>query len=246
MKSLKNKVAIITGSSRGIGAHLARKLAKAGASVIVNYAGNKPAADQVVTAIKSEGGDAIVLQADISKVSEVKAMFDAAIAKFGKIDILVNNAGVIVYKKIQDTTDEDFDRIFAVNVKGTFNTLREAAARIEDGGRIVNFSSSVTRLMLPTYGAYSATKGAVEQLTRVLAKEVGSRRITVNSISPGPTHTELFNEGKSEDDIKRLSSMAALGRIGEPDDIARVVLFLVSEEAAWVTGQNLGVNGGFA
>ncbi len=247
MQSLKNKVAIVTGSSRGIGAHLARELAKAGARVIVNYAGNKSAADQVVTEIHSGGGDAIVLQADISKVSEVKAMFDAAaIAKFGKIDILVNNAGVIVYKKIQDTTDEDFDRIFAVNVKVTFNTLREAAARIEDGGRIVNFSSSVTRLMLPTYGAYSATKGAVEQLTRVFAKEVGSRRITVNSISPGPTHTELFNEGKSEDDIKRLSSMAALGRIGEPDDIARVVLFLVSEEAAWVTGQNLGVNGGFA
>jgi 3-oxoacyl-[acyl-carrier protein] reductase len=246
MQSLKNKVAIVTGSSRGIGAHLARELAKAGARVIVNYAGNKSAADQVVTEIHSGGGDAIVLQADISKVSEVKAMFDAAIAKFGKIDILINNAGVIVYKKIQDTTDEDFDRIFAVNVKGTFNTLREAAARIEDGGRIVNFSSSVTRLMLPTYGAYSATKGAVEQLTRVFAKEVGSRRITVNSISPGPTHTELFSEGKSEDDIKRLSSMAALGRIGEPDDIARVVLFLVSEEAAWVTGQNLGVNGGFA
>jgi 3-oxoacyl-[acyl-carrier protein] reductase len=246
MQSLKNKVAIVTGSSRGIGAHLARELAKAGASVIVNYAGNKSAADQVAAEIKSGGGEAIVLRADISKVSEVKAMFDAAIAKFGKIDILINNAGVIVYKKIQDTTDEDFDRIFAVNVKGTFNTLREAAARMEDGGRIVNFSSSVTRLMLPTYGAYSATKGAVEQLTRVLAKEVGSRRITVNSISPGPTHTELFNEGKSEDDIKRLSSMAALGRIGEPDDIARVVLFLVSEEAAWVTGQNLGVNGGFA
>jgi 3-oxoacyl-[acyl-carrier protein] reductase len=246
MQSLKNKVAIVTGSSRGIGAHLAKVLAKAGASIIVNYAGNKPAADQVVDEIQSGGGDAIVLRADISKVSEVKAMFDAAIAKFGKIDILINNAGVIVYKKIQDTTDGDFDRIFAVNVKGTFNTLREAAARIENGGRIVNFSSSVTRLMLPTYGAYSATKGAVEQLTRVFAKEVGSRRITVNSISPGPTHTELFNEGKSEDDIKRLSSMAALGRIGEPDDIARVVLFLVSEEAAWVTGQNLGVNGGFA
>jgi 3-oxoacyl-[acyl-carrier protein] reductase len=246
MQSLKNKVAIVTGSSRGIGAHLAQELARAGASVIVNYAGNKSAADQVAAEIKSGGGHAIVLQADISKVSEVKAMFDAAIAKFGKIDILINNAGVIVYKKIQDTTDEDFDRIFAVNVKGTFNTLREAAARIEDGGRIVNFSSSVTRLMLPTYGAYSATKGAVEQLTRVFAKEVGSRRITVNSISPGPTHTELFNEGKSEDDMKRLSSMAALGRIGEPDDIARVVLFLVSEEAAWVTGQNLGVNGGFA
>ncbi|MGA7143213.1 MAG: SDR family oxidoreductase [Desulfobacterales bacterium] len=246
MKSLRDKVAIVTGSSKGIGAQLAKVLAQAGASVIVNYAGSKSAADQVVAEIKSEGSDAIALRADVSQVSEVKSMFDAAIAKFGKIDILVNNAGIIVYKKIQDTTDEDFDRIFAVNVKGTFNTLREAATRIEDGGRIVNLSSSVTRLMLPAYGVYSATKGAVEQLTRVFAKEVGPRRITVNSISPGPTHTELFNEGKSEDDIKRLASMAALSRIGEPNDIARVILFLVSEEAAWVTGQNLGVNGGFA
>ncbi len=246
MQSLQNKVAIVTGSSRGIGAHLAKVLAKAGASVIVNYAGNRRAADQVAAEIQSEGGEALVLRADISKVSEVKELFDAAIAKFGKIDILVNNAGVIVYKRIQDTTEEDFDRIFAINVKGTFNTLREAATRLEDGGRIVNFSSSVTRLMLPAYGAYSATKGAVEQLTRIMAKEVGPRRITVNSISPGPTHTELFHEGKSEDDITRLSAMAALGRIGEPEDIARVVLFLVSEEAAWVTGQNLGVNGGFA
>lgn len=246
MKTFKDKIAIVTGSSRGLGARFAIELGKNGASVVVNYTNNKAAADKVVAKIQSEGGGAVALQADISKAAEVKGLFDSTIAQFGKIDILINNAGVIVYKKIQDTTDDDFDRIFAVNVKGTFNTLREAASRMEDGGRIVNVSSSVTRLMLPNYGAYSATKGAVEQLTRVFAKEVGSRRITVNSISPGPTNTELFHKGKTEEDIARLASMAALGRIGEPDDIARAVMFLVSDEAAWVTGQNLGVNGGFA
>lgn len=246
MKSLKDKVAIVTGSSRGIGARLAKALAQAGASVTVNYAGNQPAADQVVAEIKSRGGDAVALRADVSNFVEVRTMFDSTIDRFGKIDVLVNNAGIVLYKKIQETKDEDFDRIFAVNVKGTFNTLREAATRLESGGRIVNFSSSVMRLMLPTYGAYGATKGAVEQLTRVFAKEVGPRGITVNAISPGPTNTELFTKGKSEDDIERLASMAALGRIGEPEDIVRVVLFLVSDEAAWVTGQNIGVNGGFA
>ena len=246
MESLTGKIAVVTGSSRGIGARLAKVLSQAGASVIVNYAGSKSAADKIVDEIESNGGRALALKADVSKAAEVKSMFDSAISAFGKIDILVNNAGIIFYKKLQDTTDEDFDRIFAINVKGTFNTLREAATRIEDGGRIVNLSSSVTRLMLPFYGAYSATKGAVEQLTRVFAKEVGPRRITVNSVSPGPTNTALFSEGKTEDDIKRLASMAALGRIGEPEDIASAVLFLVSDAAAWVTGQNLGVNGGFA
>jgi 3-oxoacyl-[acyl-carrier protein] reductase len=246
MDSLQNKVAIITGSSRGIGADIALTLAKAGARVVINYSGNQNAADNVVSAIQADSGNAIAVKADVSKPEDVKLMFDTAIDQFGKIDILVNNAGCIVYKTIQDTTDDDFDRLFAVNVKGTFNTLRESATRLENGGRIVNFSSSVTRLMLPTYGTYSATKGAVEQLTRVFAKEVGARGITVNSISPGPTNTELFTEGKSQEVINRLAGMAALGRIGEPMDIARVVQFLVSDQAAWVTGQNIAANGGFA
>lgn len=246
MNTLEQKVAIVTGSSRGIGAQIAKEIARVGASVVVNYVGNKSAADQVVADIKTKGGDAIAIRGDISSSSEVRSMFDATIAQFGKIDILINNAGSILYKTIHDTTDDDFDRLFAVNVKGTFNTLREAATRLENGGRIVNFSSSVTRLMLPTYGAYSATKGAVEQLTRVFAKEIGSRGITVNSISPGPTNTELFTEGKSQEVINRLAGMAALGRIGEPNDIARLVLFLISDEASWITGQNIGANGGFA
>jgi 3-oxoacyl-[acyl-carrier protein] reductase len=246
MKTLENKVAIVTGSSRGIGAQIAKVLSSAGARVVVNYSGNEKAASQVVAIIKSAGGEAIAVRADVSNAAEVKALFDAAIAQFGKVDILINNAGIALYKRIQETTDEEFDRLMAINLKGVFVTLREAATRLETGGRIVNFSSSVTRLMLPTYGPYSASKAAVEQLTRVFAKEVGARGITVNSISPGPTNTELFTVGKSEEAIQRLAAMAALGRIGKPEDIARVVLFLVSEEAAWVSAQNIGANGGFA
>ncbi|MGA8863172.1 MAG: SDR family oxidoreductase [Gallionella sp.] len=244
--SLSNKVAIVTGSSRGIGTHIAKSLSQAGARVVVNYASDQAGANHVVAEIHASGGESIAVRADVSKPSEVKALFDTAIAKFGKVDLLINNAGIAIYKLIKDTTDDDFDRIFDINVKGVFLTLREAATRLQEGGRIVNLSSSVTRLMMPSYGSYSATKAAVEQLTRVFAKEVGLRGITVNSVSPGPTNTELFTAGKSEETIKRLASMAALGRIGEPDDIARVVLFLASDEAAWVTGQNLGVNGGFA
>ncbi len=246
MSELHKKVAIVTGASRGIGAEIARTLARAGAQVVVNYASNRVIAEQIVTEIESSGGKAIAVQADVSKRDQVKALFDAAIAQFGKVDILINNAGVIVYKRIQDTSDDEFDNAFDINVKGVFFMLREAATRLENGGRIVNLSSSVTRLMLPTYGVYSASKAAVEQMTRVFAKEIGARGITVNSVSPGPTNTELFSEGKTEEIIQRLASMAALGRIGEPEDIAKVVLLLVSAEASWVTGQNLGANGGFA
>jgi 3-oxoacyl-[acyl-carrier protein] reductase len=246
LKSLQDRVAIITGASRGIGAEIAKTIAQAGASVVINYTSNRSAADHVVSEIKSLGGSAISVHADVSDSVEVKALFDAVITHFGKIDILINNAGTAIFKAIQDTSDEELDRIFAINVKGTFYCLREAATRLSNGGRIINISSSVTRLILPTYGAYAATKGAVEQLTRVFAKEMGSRGITVNSISPGPTSTELFLEGKSEETIQRLASMSAFGRIGETEDIAKVVLFLASEEAAWVTGQNIGVNGGIA
>jgi len=246
MKSLQDKVAIITGASRGIGAEIAKAIAQAGASVVINYTNNRSAADLVVSEIKNLGGNAISVRADVGDSLEVKALFDAAITHFGKIDILINNAGTAIFKAIQDTSDEELDRIFAINVKGTFYCLREAATRLSNGGRIINMSSSVTRLILPTYGAYAATKGAVEQLTRVFAREMGSRGITVNSISPGPTNTELFLEGKSEETIQRLAAMSALGRIGETEDIAKVILFLASEEAAWVTGQNIGVNGGIA
>lgn len=246
METLSNKIAIITGSSRGIGEEIAKVLAKSGVSVVINYSASKDSADRVVSDITASGGRAIAIKADVSKPEQVASLFDTVISQFGKVDILINNAGTILYRTIENTTDSDFDHILSVNVKGTFNTLREAASRLENNGRIINFSSSTTKLMLPTYGAYCATKGAVEQLTRVFSKEVGLRGITVNTVSPGPTNTELFTEGKSQEVIDRLASMAAFGRIGEPIDIARIVLFLVSDEASWITGQNIGANGGFS
>jgi 3-oxoacyl-[acyl-carrier protein] reductase len=246
MPTLANKVALITGSSRGIGAAIAKDLAAAGAKVIVNYAGNRQAAGEVVASITAAGGEAFAVQADVSKSADVKQLFDAALAQYGKLDILVNNAGIVLYKKLADVTDAEFDHLIDINLKGTFYTLREAATRLSDGGRIVNFSSTTTRVMMPTYSAYVATKGAVEQMTRVFAKEMGSRGITVNVVSPGPVNTELFMTGKSEADVARMAAMAALGRIGQPEDISRVVRFLVSDEAAFISGQNLGVNGGLA
>ncbi len=246
MNKFEGKVAIVTGSSRGIGHSIALHLANMGAKVVVNYAINREAAEELVKEILSFGGTAIATRADVSNAEDVSGLFTTAIEHYGKVDILVNNAGVIVYKPIKETTEEEFDHLFGVNVKGVFLALREAATRLSDGGRIINFSSSVTRLLLPTYGVYAATKAAVEQLTRVFAKEAGARGITVNSILPGPTNTELFSMGKTPETIERLAAAAALGRIGEPEDIARVVVFLAGDEAAWITGQNIGVNGGFA
>jgi 3-oxoacyl-[acyl-carrier protein] reductase len=173
-------------------------------------------------------------------------MFDTALAHFGRIDVLVNNAGVMITKLLKDTTDEDFTRQFDINVRGVFNTLREAATRLADHGTIINFSTSVNRIMLPTYSTYVATKAAVEQLTRVFAKEVGGRGINVNSVSPGPTNTELFTKGKTDETIARLASLSAFNRIGQPDDIAKVVSFLVSDNAKWISAQNIGINGGMA
>lgn len=246
MTHLHGKAAIVTGSSRGIGSVIARDLATAGCSVVVNYSGSEAAAKSVVDTITTAGEQAIAVKANVASERDMTALFDAAIDQYGKVDILINNAGISLYKLVKDTTAEEFDRILQINVKGVFLGLKQAATRLQEHGRVINFSSSVTRLMLPTYGAYSATKAAVEQLTRVFAKEAGARGITVNSISPGPTNTDLFLEGKTEEVIQRLASMSALGRIGEPEDISRVVLFLVSDSAGWITGQNLGVNGGFA
>jgi 3-oxoacyl-[acyl-carrier protein] reductase len=213
---------------------------------VVNYAGSRKSAEEVVRSIVANGGIATAIQADVSKPDEVKSLFDQTIAQFGRVDVLVNNAGVMITKLISDTTDEDFTKQFDVNVRGVFNTLREAATRLADNGSIINFSTSVNRIMLPTYGTYVATKAAVEQLTRVFAKEVGKRNINVNSVSPGPTNTELFTHGKSEETINRLASLSAFNRIGEPKDIAELVLFLASDEAKWISAQNIGVNGAMA
>ena len=246
MKTLEQKVVLVTGASKGIGAAVAQHLAEAGASVVVNYSGSQQAAEDVVSSIRQAGGQAIALQADVSRPDDVKRLFDETIAQYGRIDVLVNNAGIMITKPIKDTTDEDFTRQFDTNVRGVFNTLREAATRLADKGSIINFSSSVDRLMLPTYGTYVATKAAVEQLTRVFAKEIGERGIRVNSISPGPTNTELFTKGKPQEVIDRLAGMSAFNRLGEPEDIARLVLFLASDESNWITAQNIGTNGGMA
>jgi len=245
MKNLTDKVILVTGSSKGIGAAVAKKLAGAGAKVIVNYAGSQADAETVVDSITTNGGEAIAVHADVSKPEQVKDLFDQAIATFGRIDVLVNNAGIMITKFIKDTTDEDFTRQFDINVRGVFNTLREASEKLADNGSIINFSTTVNRLMLPTYGTYVATKAAVEQLTRVFSKEIG-RGINVNSVSPGPTNTELFVNGKPQEVIDRLASMNPFGRIGEPNDIAEIVVFLASDAAKWINAQNIGVNGGMA
>lgn len=237
---------LVTGSSRGIGAAIAQRAARAGARVIVNYAGKQAEAQAVVAAIEHAGGEALAVQADVSRPADVKRLFAESLARFGRLDVLVNNAGIMDLAPVKDTTDEMFQRTFDINVKGVFNTLREAATQLSDGGSIINFSSSTTRLMLPTYAAYCASKGAVEQLTRVFAKEMGPRRIRVNTLSPGPVNTELFTKGKSPELIDRLAGLAAFNRIGEPEDIADVVLFLASDDAHWISGQNLGANGAMA
>ena len=241
---MQGKTAIVTGSSRGIGAEIALTLAQAGAKLVVNYANNKPAADKVCAAILDAGGECKAVQADVSDPVAVRKLFEATSEHFEQIDILVNNAGILLFKEIAEIQDDEFDRIVDVNFKSVFYTLREATTKLADHGRVVNISSTVTRLMLPRYGAYAATKAAVEQLTRIFAREMGKRNITANIVSPGPVDTELFRAGKTAADIERMAATAALGRIGAADDIAQVVLFLVSDQACWVTGQNIGVNGG--
>jgi 3-oxoacyl-[acyl-carrier protein] reductase len=246
MKDLQNKVAIITGSSRGIGAEIARTLAAAGARVVINYVSRGEAAYSVHESIKASGGEALVVQADMRISTEVHRLFDETIAHFGRVDILINNAGVLIFKKFSEISDEEFDRVMDSNVKGVFYALREASTRLSDGGRVVTVSSTVTRMLLPKYGAYAASKGAIEQLTRVFAKEMGERGITANIVSPGPVNTELFTTGKTEQDIERISAMSVLNRVGETGEIAELVLFLVSNKAGWVTGQNISASGGIA
>jgi 3-oxoacyl-[acyl-carrier protein] reductase len=240
---LKGKVAIITGAGRGIGAVMARRFASEGAKVVVNYASSATEADAVVAAIKKAGGEAISVKGDVSKKQDCVGIFDAAEKAFGRADILINNAGLILYKFLAAVTEEEYDRLFAVNVKGTFLTCQLAATRLKDKGVIINFSSSTTALALPTYATYCATKGAVEQLSHIFAKEMGSKGIRVNVVSPGPVMTDLFTTGKSDEDIKRMASFSAFNRIGEPVDISNVVTWLCSDEAAWVSAQNIRANG---
>jgi Dehydrogenases with different specificities (related to short-chain alcohol dehydrogenases) len=245
MGILDGKSAIVTGASRGIGRVIALKLASLGARVAVNYVHSQSKADAVVEEIVNQGGQAIAVQADIAHITETEKLFQETLTHFGKVDILINNAGRILYQPITEVTEDEFDDIFAVNVKGTYFAIQQAMKFMEKGGRIVNFSTSVNGQMFPTYSVYAGAKGAVEQFTRQLAKEFGPKGITINAVAPGPVNTELFSAEKTQEQIDALGKMDAFGRIGEPGDIAGAVALLVSPDAQWITGQTIRVNGGF-
>lgn len=244
--SSSSPVAIVTGASRGIGAAIAQRLAADGHAVVVNYAGNAVEAQKVVDAIVAKGGRAIAVQADVADAGAARLLFDAATEAFGGVDVLVNNAGAMANElpHLGDTSDETFDRLFGINVKGSFLAMREAAKRLRHGGRIINFSTSVIGLALPGYAVYAATKSAIETMTNILAKELRGRNITVNAVAPGPTATALFLNGKTPEQVERLAKMAPLERLGQPEDIAAIVGVLAGPQAGWVNGQTVRVNGG--
>jgi 3-oxoacyl-[acyl-carrier protein] reductase len=244
MTEQTKKVAIVTGASRGIGESVAERLARDGFAVVVNYSGQATPAEALVRKIEEAGGRALAALADVSDPAAVRRLFDTAEAALGGVDILVNNAGIMTLSTLADTEDAAFDRQIAVNLKGTFYTLREAAKRLRNGGRIINFSSSVVGLLQPTYGVYAATKAAVEVMTSILAKELRGRDITVNAVAPGPTATGLFLDGKSQELVDRLAKLAPLERLGEPADIAATVAFLAGPDGGWINGQTLRANGG--
>lgn len=242
--SNKTRTAIVTGASRGIGSALAKRLAADGFQTIVNYASRPDDAQAVVAMIAAAGGRAKAIGADVADPAAMRAMFDQAETTFGPIDVLVNNAGISNVSPLAEVTDDDYQRLVAVNLTGTFNGMREGARRVRDGGRIINLSTSIIGHYLPAHGVYAATKAAVEAMTHVLAKELGVRGVTVNAVAPGPVATELFLTGRSDDIVRRLTHEIPLGRLGRPDDIARVVSFLASPESDWINGQVIKANGG--
>jgi 3-oxoacyl-[acyl-carrier protein] reductase len=244
MNANTDKVAIVTGASRGIGAAIAQRLAGDGFTVVVNYAGGAKEAEALVGRIEANGGKAITAQADVSDPAAVARLFDAAQAAFGAVDVLVNNAGIMKLATITDSDDALFDSQIAINLKGTFNTLREAARRMREGGRIINLSSSVVGLYQPTYAVYAAAKAGVEAMTHVMAKELRGRNITVNAVAPGPVATALFLDGKPQAVIDHMAKLAPLERLGQPEDIAHTVAFLAGPDGAWINGQILRANGG--
>ena len=244
MTGQTGKVAIVTGASRGIGAAVAERLAGDGFAVVVNYSASGGAAEELARQIEARGGRALAVKADVSDAGEMRGLFDAAERKFGGIDVLLNNAGIMKLARFVDADDASFDRQVAVNLKGSFLGMREAARRLRDGGRIVNFSTSVVLTRLETYGIYAATKAAVETMTAILSKELRGRNITVNAVAPGPVATELFLTGKSPELVERMAMMPPLQRLGTVEDIASVVAFLVGPDGGWVNGQVLRANGG--
>ena len=244
MTNESNRVAIVTGASRGIGAAVAERLAADGLTVVINYSGDVQSAEALAKKIEARGGRALTAKADVSDANAVRGMFDAAEAAFGGVDVLVNNAGIMRLASIADSDDALFDQQIAINLKGSFNAMREAAKRLRDGGRIVNFSTSVVGIKLETYGVYAATKAAIETMTAILSKEMRGRSITVNAVAPGPVATELFLNGKSQELIDHMAKMNPLQRLGTPQDIAATVSFLAGPDGGWINGQVLRANGG--
>ena len=238
------RVAIVTGGSRGIGAAISERLAADGFAVAINYARGAAEAEALAAAIEAKGGRAIAVQADLGDGAAAATLFDATEAAFGGVDVIVNNAGILRMATIAESDDAMFDDQVAINLKGSFLTMREATKRLRNGGRIINLSSSIVGMQWPTYGVYAATKAAVEALTQVLAKEMRGRQITVNVVAPGPTATSLFFEGKSPELIDQLAKMSPLERLGTPHDIAGAVAFLAGPDGSWVNGQTLRANGG--
>lgn len=242
---MAKKTAVVTGSNSGIGLGSAHALAAAGYNVVINSFTDRPADHDLAKEIAAQHATGVAyIKADMSKGDECRALIDQAAATFGSVDVLVNNAGIMKLGKIADSDDAAFDQQVAVNLKGSFNTMREAARRLRNGGRIVNFSTSVVGTRLETYGIYVATKAAIESLTAILSKELRGRGITVNAVAPGPTATDLFLNGKSDELIDRFAKMVPLERLGTPDDIASAVSFLAGPGGAWINGQTLRANGG--
>lgn len=241
---MSRKVALVTGGSRGIGASIVRKLVDNGFMVAVNYSSNSLAANALVEELNVNGVKACAIKCNVEDPKAVKHMFDTVESTLGSIDVLINNAGIMQLAALIDSGDELFDSQIAINLKGTFNTLREAANRLNDNGSIVNLSSSVVGLKLETYSVYAATKAAIESLSAILSKELRGRSITVNVVAPGPTATDLFLSGKSPELVEKMSKMNPLERLGTPEDIANTVAFLVSPKGNWINGQVLRANGG--
>ncbi|MFU8546506.1 SDR family oxidoreductase [Acinetobacter junii] len=238
------KVVLITGASRGIGAFTATLLAQQGHKVVINYANNDQQATQIVENIKAAGGTASRFKADVSQSNQVELLFDYVINTYGKIDVLINNAGIMNFKKIALLDDATIDKVIAINLKGSLYAMREAAKRLEQGGKIINLSSSVIGMKLEGYGIYTASKAAIESLTAILAKELRAKNITVNAVAPGPTATDLFFEGKSDELIAQLAKASPLERLGTVEDIAAVLNFVVSDDGNWINAQTIRVNGG--
>ncbi|MGO4212257.1 SDR family oxidoreductase [Terriglobus sp. 2YAB30_2] len=240
------KTAIVTGASRGIGRTIAKRLAADGFAVVVNYAGNSELAQEVVNEIRNGDGEALAVKADVSNADDVKQLFDKTIEAYGHVDVVVNNAGIMPLSPISKGDVETFDKVIQTNLRGAFLVLSQAAQHVAEGGRIIAFSSSVLAKSFPTYGPYIASKAGVEGLVPVLANELRGRNVTVNAVAPGPTGTDLFLNGKTQEQIAQLSKLAPLERLGQPEDIANVVSFLAGPDGGWVNAQVLRANGGFA